>query len=66
MAANQPRLFPLLKRVTFICANCSTTFSVPAQVYQFLQVLWISDDGVPDLGGHREESTCFADEVRFK
>ncbi|KAJ6368932.1 hypothetical protein OIU78_001326 [Salix suchowensis] len=28
------------------------------------QVLWISDDGVPDLGGHCEESTCFADEVQ--
>ncbi|KAJ8768060.1 hypothetical protein K2173_021000 [Erythroxylum novogranatense] len=27
------------------------------------QVLWISDDGVPDLGGINEESTCFADEV---
>ncbi|CAK7329328.1 unnamed protein product [Dovyalis caffra] len=26
------------------------------------QVLWISDDGVPDLGGNCEESTCFADE----
>jgi DNA polymerase epsilon subunit 1 len=35
-------------------------------VYQFLQVLWISDDGVPDLGGNHEESTCFADEVSFK
>ncbi|KAG6779745.1 hypothetical protein POTOM_016140 [Populus tomentosa] len=28
------------------------------------QVLWISDDGVPDLGGNHEESTCFADEVQ--
>ncbi|XP_022730050.1 DNA polymerase epsilon catalytic subunit A-like isoform X3 [Durio zibethinus] len=27
------------------------------------QVLWISDDGVPDLGGFGEEDTCFADEV---
>ncbi|KAK1561085.1 hypothetical protein Q3G72_034282 [Acer saccharum] len=27
------------------------------------QVLWISDDGVPDLGGTGEEDTCFADEV---
>ncbi|KAK9279688.1 hypothetical protein L1049_013368 [Liquidambar formosana] len=27
------------------------------------QVLWISDDGVPDLGGLNEEDTCFADEV---
>ncbi|OMO89101.1 hypothetical protein COLO4_19937 [Corchorus olitorius] len=27
------------------------------------QVLWISDDGVPDLGGTSEEDTCFADEV---
>ncbi|XP_050281236.1 DNA polymerase epsilon catalytic subunit A-like isoform X3 [Quercus robur] len=27
------------------------------------QVLWISDDGVPDLGGINEEDTCFADEV---
>ncbi|KAK8513325.1 hypothetical protein V6N12_052522 [Hibiscus sabdariffa] len=27
------------------------------------QVLWISDDGVPDLGGIGEEDTCFADEV---
>ncbi|KAJ8749101.1 hypothetical protein K2173_013708 [Erythroxylum novogranatense] len=27
------------------------------------KVLWISDDGVPDLGGINEESTCFADEI---
>ncbi|KAF7823259.1 DNA polymerase epsilon catalytic subunit A-like [Senna tora] len=27
------------------------------------QVLWISDDGLPDLGGINEEETCFADEV---
>ncbi|KAM7276901.1 hypothetical protein ACFE04_018767 [Oxalis oulophora] len=26
-------------------------------------VLWISDDGIPDLGGNNEEETCFADEV---
>ncbi|KAF3455292.1 hypothetical protein FNV43_RR05740 [Rhamnella rubrinervis] len=28
------------------------------------QVLWISDDGIPDLGGISEEETCFADEVQ--
>ncbi|GLU18367.1 hypothetical protein SLE2022_346730 [Rubroshorea leprosula] len=27
------------------------------------QVLWVSDDGVPDLGGTSEEDSCFADEV---
>ncbi|GAB2274640.1 DNA polymerase epsilon catalytic subunit A [Dionaea muscipula] len=27
------------------------------------QVLWISDDGVPDLGGFNEDDACFADEV---
>ncbi|KAJ7947962.1 DNA polymerase epsilon catalytic subunit [Quillaja saponaria] len=27
------------------------------------QILWISDDGLPDLGGVSEEDTCFADEV---
>ncbi|KAH7542023.1 hypothetical protein FEM48_Zijuj02G0029500 [Ziziphus jujuba var. spinosa] len=27
------------------------------------QVLWISDDGIPDIGGINEEETCFADEV---
>ncbi|CAM8878713.1 unnamed protein product [Rhodiola kirilowii] len=27
------------------------------------QILWISDDGVPDLGGINEEDACFADEV---
>ncbi|KAF6166038.1 hypothetical protein GIB67_012935 [Kingdonia uniflora] len=27
------------------------------------QLLWISDDGIPDLGGIIEEDTCFADEV---
>ncbi|XP_068664091.1 DNA polymerase epsilon catalytic subunit A-like isoform X2 [Aristolochia californica] len=27
------------------------------------QVLWISDDGIPDLGGICEEDACFADEV---
>lgn len=30
-----------------------------------LQLLWISDDGVPDLGGINDESTCFVDEVSF-
>ncbi|CAK7324439.1 unnamed protein product [Dovyalis caffra] len=28
----------------------------------FNAVLWISDDGVPDLGGNCEKSTCFDDE----
>ncbi|KAI7983738.1 DNA polymerase epsilon catalytic subunit A [Camellia lanceoleosa] len=27
------------------------------------QVLWISDNGIPDLGGINEEESCFADEV---
>ncbi|KAI3992350.1 hypothetical protein MKX01_030071 [Papaver californicum] len=27
------------------------------------QLLWISDDGIPDLGGINEDDTCFADEV---
>ncbi|XP_058067456.1 DNA polymerase epsilon catalytic subunit A-like isoform X2 [Magnolia sinica] len=27
------------------------------------QVLWISDDGIPDLGGINDEDACFADEV---
>ncbi|XP_057988015.1 DNA polymerase epsilon catalytic subunit A isoform X2 [Hevea brasiliensis] len=27
------------------------------------QLLWISDDGVPDLGGITDESACFVDEV---
>ncbi|XP_071723103.1 DNA polymerase epsilon catalytic subunit A-like isoform X1 [Rutidosis leptorrhynchoides] len=27
------------------------------------QVLWISDNGVPDFGGNNEEETCFADEA---
>lgn len=27
------------------------------------QVLWVSDDGIPDLGGIYEGDTCFADEV---
>ena len=30
----------------------------------YMQVLWISDDGIPDLGGTYEGETCFADEVR--
>ncbi|KAE8646908.1 DNA polymerase epsilon catalytic subunit A isoform X1 [Cucumis sativus] len=28
------------------------------------QVLWISDDGVPDIGGINIEDVCFADEVQ--
>jgi hypothetical protein len=28
-----------------------------------MQVLWLSDNGIPDLGGIHEEDTCFADEV---
>ncbi|KAJ8761814.1 hypothetical protein K2173_004663 [Erythroxylum novogranatense] len=31
---------------------------------RYAHVLWISDDGVPDLGGINEESTCFADEEK--
>ncbi|KAG9455053.1 hypothetical protein H6P81_007957 [Aristolochia fimbriata] len=27
------------------------------------QVLWVSDDGIPDLGGIGEEGACFTDEV---
>ncbi|KAK2968076.1 hypothetical protein RJ640_000491, partial [Escallonia rubra] len=27
------------------------------------QVLWISDNGIPDLGGISEEESCYADEV---
>ncbi|KAI3706102.1 hypothetical protein L1987_76358 [Smallanthus sonchifolius] len=27
------------------------------------QILWISDNGVPDLGGDNEEETCYFDEV---
>jgi len=28
-----------------------------------LQVLWVSNDGVPDVGGVPEEEPSFADEV---
>ncbi|ESW04397.1 hypothetical protein PHAVU_011G091900 [Phaseolus vulgaris] len=28
------------------------------------QVLWISDDGLPDLGGINDEHSCFVDEVQ--
>lgn len=27
------------------------------------QVLWISDNGNPDLGGTNEEDSCYTDEV---
>nr|KAJ0201048.1 hypothetical protein LSAT_V11C600314360 [Lactuca sativa] len=27
------------------------------------QILWVSDNGIPDLGGDYEEETCFTDEV---
>ncbi|KAJ0576989.1 putative DNA-directed DNA polymerase [Helianthus annuus] len=27
------------------------------------QVLWVSDNGIPDLGGDNEEETCYFDEV---
>jgi hypothetical protein len=30
-----------------------------------IQVLWISDDGFPDLGGNNGEENCFLDEVCF-
>lgn len=30
------------------------------------QVLWISDNGNPDLGGTNEEDSCYADEVSVK
>ncbi len=31
----------------------------------WLQVLWVSSDGLPDLGGIPEDEPCFADEVGF-
>ncbi|KAI3916362.1 hypothetical protein MKW98_004803 [Papaver atlanticum] len=30
---------------------------------KLLWLLWISDDGVPDLGGINKDGTCFADEL---
>ncbi|XP_023756876.1 DNA polymerase epsilon catalytic subunit A [Lactuca sativa] len=27
------------------------------------QILWVSDNGIPDLGGDTEEETCYSDEV---
>ncbi|KAI3724149.1 hypothetical protein L2E82_35917 [Cichorium intybus] len=27
------------------------------------QILWVSDNGIPDLGGDNEEETCYSDEV---
>ncbi|PWA95928.1 DNA polymerase epsilon catalytic subunit [Artemisia annua] len=27
------------------------------------QILWVSDNGIPDLGGDYEEETCYSDEV---
>ncbi|KAK9127695.1 hypothetical protein Syun_016492 [Stephania yunnanensis] len=33
------------------------------KLHEQQQALWISDDGVPDLGGLSEEDTCFADEI---
>jgi hypothetical protein len=30
----------------------------------WLQVLWVSSDGLPDLGGIPEDEPCFADEVQ--
>lgn len=29
------------------------------------QVLWISDNGFPDLGGTNEDVPCFIDEVNY-
>ncbi|KAI3765308.1 hypothetical protein L2E82_15338 [Cichorium intybus] len=27
------------------------------------KILWVSDNGIPDLGGDNEEETCYSDEV---
>ncbi|KAJ8761257.1 hypothetical protein K2173_001313 [Erythroxylum novogranatense] len=51
-----------LARYAHFTTSCSYVFFSRALRDQ-QQVLWISDDGVPDLGGINEESTCFADEV---
>ena len=43
-------------------------FYILSNLFDFLpllQLLWISDDGIPDLGGINEEDTCFIDEVNF-
>ncbi|KAL6634447.1 hypothetical protein ACP70R_027118 [Stipagrostis hirtigluma subsp. patula] len=50
----------LLKK---FCRNGSLVWPVSDRSWNYLRVLWISDDGIPDLGGTYEGDTCFADEV---
>ncbi|KAK9075077.1 hypothetical protein SSX86_003396 [Deinandra increscens subsp. villosa] len=40
----------------FPCVN------IPSRDFKY-QMLWVSDDGNPDLGGDNEEETCYFDEV---
>lgn len=40
-------------------------FYINFNAFIFSQVLWMSNDGIPDIGGINEEDTCFADEVSF-
>lgn len=35
-------------------------------VIVYVQVLWVSNDGLPDLGGVPEEEPSFADEVHLE
>ncbi|KAI3739792.1 hypothetical protein L2E82_30203 [Cichorium intybus] len=30
------------------------------------QILWVSDNGIPDLGGDNEEETCYSDEMAMQ
>ncbi|KDO51331.1 hypothetical protein CISIN_1g0001612mg, partial [Citrus sinensis] len=45
------------------CAASSQWFNERISLARYAHILWISDDGVPDLGGTSEEDECFADEV---
>ncbi|KAI3505565.1 hypothetical protein L1887_27697 [Cichorium endivia] len=31
--------------------------------FSYLIIFWVSDNGIPDLGGDIEEETCYSDEV---
>ncbi|RLN07683.1 hypothetical protein C2845_PM11G04980 [Panicum miliaceum] len=45
------------------CAASTQWFNERISLARYAHVLWISDDGIPDLGGTYEGDTCFADEV---
>ncbi|KAJ0887133.1 putative DNA-directed DNA polymerase [Helianthus annuus] len=45
------------------CATSSRWLNEKISLSRYSHMLWVSDNGIPDLGGDNEEETCYFDEV---